>query len=85
MTEQPNHPGLAALGDMLGTAAHGDRWPDVKAANAAARQATAEAAARETRTRRRFEAAVNVFAALVAVLILAALAALAVAAWRWAL
>lgn len=76
---------FAHLADSIGRNLHGDRWEDIKAQA----QATAEAAAlrvdRKARSQRRYDVAVAVFASIAALLILASLAAVAVAAWRWAL
>lgn len=89
MTEPNSGNPFAALTDMAGHAAHGDAWPEVKAsqqaAEAAAIDAAQLAAARKARADRFNDLTGRACAVIIVFGLLAILAALAVAAWRWAL
>ena len=74
-----------SISESLGRAIHGDRWDDVKTETAARVAAVEATNRREARIKRLYSIAVNVFAILVAVFVLAILAALSLAAWRWVL
>jgi hypothetical protein len=89
MTQEPTDTrpadGMAALGNMFGVAAHGDGWPAVKAARLEALELARRRAERQDRAEHFNALLSRITAVVIVVAVIGILAALCVAAWRWAL